>query len=82
MMLIKTQPVIIAEPKQDEYSIGYVLRHRTNWNKMQAEQRAVVLKAAADYLESEAQGMRERAETMVNRDASADLSMTGRDNGH
>lgn len=64
-MLIKTQPLIVTEPRTDEYSIGYVLRHRKSWRKMQPEQRAAILLAAADYLESEAQGMRERAEAMV-----------------
>lgn len=64
-MLIKTQPVIVAEPKHDEYSFGYVLRYRKSWKKLQPEQRAAILSAAADYLEDEAAGMRERAETMV-----------------
>ena len=66
MTLIKTQPVIEAEPKKDDYSFGYVLRHRGNWQKMQPEQRAVILQAAADYLEAEVAGMREQAETLVN----------------
>ena len=62
--LVKREPVIVAEPKKDEYSFGYVLRHRRNWNKLQPEQRAVILRAAADYLEAEAQGMREQAEEL------------------
>ena len=66
MMLIKTQPVIVAEPRKDEFSFGYVLRHRMNWNKLQPEQRAAILSAAADYLEGEVAGMREQAESMVN----------------
>lgn len=53
MMLKKVQPVIVAEPKTDDYSFGYVLRHR-NWQKLQPEQRADVLRAAAEYLEAEA----------------------------
>ena len=66
MTLIKTQPVIVAEPKRDEYSFGYVLRHRKSWQKMRPEQRKVILLAAAEYLESEAAGMREQAEALVN----------------
>jgi len=66
MDLIKAQPVIVAEPKRDEYSFGYILRHRKSWQKLQPEQRAVILRAAADYLEAEASGMREQAETLVN----------------
>lgn len=65
MSLIKTQPVIVAEPKRDEYSFGYVLRHRKNWTKLQPEQQAVILRAAADYLESEVAGMREQADALV-----------------
>jgi len=63
--LIKTEPVVVAEPRRDEYSLTWRLNHRRNWNKMQPEQRRVVLLAAAEYLESEAAGMREQAEAMV-----------------
>lgn len=66
MELIKTQPAIVVEPTQDEYSLRYTIRHRRNWQKLQPEQRAVILRAAADYLESEVAGMRERAEALVN----------------
>jgi delta 1-pyrroline-5-carboxylate dehydrogenase len=64
--LIKTQPWIVTEPAQDDYSLRYVIRHRKSWTKLQPEQRAVILQAAADYLEAEAAGMRERAAEMVN----------------
>lgn len=66
MTLKKTGLVIVAEPRQDEYSLNYTIRHRKNWRKLAPEQQAVILKAAADYLESEVAGMRERAETLVN----------------
>lgn len=66
MDLIKTQPVIVTEPKQDEYSLSYTIRHRKNWKKMRPEQRKVILLAAADYLEAEAAGMREKADALVN----------------
>ena len=66
MNLIKTQPPIVTEPRRDEYSLSYTIRHRQNWKKLQPEQRAVILRAAADYLEAEAAGMREQAEAMVN----------------
>ena len=64
--LVKRDPVIVAEPRRDEYSLTWKLQHRKNWTKMQPEQRAVVLLAAADYLESEAAGMREQAEALIN----------------
>ena len=32
--LVKREPVIVAEPRTDEYSIGYVLRHRKSWRKL------------------------------------------------
>jgi len=67
-MLIRTQPPIVTEPRQDDYSITYVIHHRRSWKKLQPEQQAVILHAAADYLESEVAGMRERAETLVNGD--------------
>jgi delta 1-pyrroline-5-carboxylate dehydrogenase len=66
MNLIKTQPPIVTEPAQDDYTLRYTIRYRRNWTKMQPEQQAVILRAAADYLESEVAGMRERAETLVN----------------
>jgi hypothetical protein len=66
MTLVKTQPQIVTEPRRDEYSLSYTIRYWQNWKKLQPEQRAVILLAAADYLESEAAGMRERAESMVN----------------
>lgn len=66
--LVKSQPSIITEPARDDYSLRYTIRHRRNWRKMQPEQRAVILRAAADYLEAEAAGMREQAETLVNGD--------------
>lgn len=64
--LVKSEPPIVTEPAQDDYSLRYTIRYRRNWQKMQPEQRAAILRAAADYLEAEVAGMRERAETMVN----------------
>lgn len=66
MELIKTQPVVVADPKRDEYSLTWRLNHRRNWKKMRPEQQKVILLAAADYLEAEAAGMREQAEALVN----------------
>ena len=66
MGLIKSQPLIVAVPKRDEYSFGYTIQHRRNWTKMQPESQAAILRAAADYLETEVAGMRERAEALVN----------------
>ena len=59
------QPVVVLEPKRDEYSFGYVIRHGLNWRRMRPEQRASVLLAAAAYLEAEAAGMREQADAFV-----------------
>ena len=68
MALIKTQPVIVTVPKRDEYSFGYVIQHRKSWKKLQPETQAAILRAAADYLEAEVAGMRERAEALVTGD--------------
>lgn len=64
--LVKRQPPLVTEVRKDEYSTTFVLRHRMNAYKLQPEQRAVILQAGAEQLETWAAQMRDEAETLVN----------------
>ncbi len=64
--LVKRQPPLVTEVRKDEYSTTFVLRHRKNVRKLQPEQRAVILQAGADQLETWAEQMRNEAEALVN----------------
>ena len=68
MALIKTQPVIVTEVRKDEYSTTFVLRHRKSAYKLAPEQRATILQAGAEQLETWASQMRDEAETLVTGD--------------
>lgn len=64
--LTKTQPPLVTEVRKDEYSTTFVLRHRKNLHKLQPEQRATILQAGAEQLETWAEQMRNEAEALVN----------------
>jgi len=64
--LTKTQPPLVTEVRKDEYSTTFVLRHRKNLRKLQPEQRATILQAGAEQLETWASQMRNEAEMLVN----------------
>lgn len=64
--LVKRQPPLVTEVRKDEYSTTFVLRHRKNMHKLQPEQRAVILTAGAEQLETWASQMRAEAEELVN----------------
>jgi hypothetical protein len=64
--LVKRQPPLVTEVRKDEYSTTFVLRHRKNAYKMQPEQRATILQAGAEQLETWASQMRNEAEMLVN----------------
>lgn len=63
--LRKTEPPIVADAKRDDYGIYLAVRHRRNRAKLQPEQYAVILCAAADQLETWAEQMRDEAETIA-----------------
>lgn len=65
-ILTKTQPPLVTEVRKDEYSTTFVLRHRKNLHKLQPEQRATILQAGAEQLETWAEQMRNEAEALVN----------------
>lgn len=59
--MITTKPAIVTELNRDEYAMRFVIRHRKNWRKMEPEQRATVLLAAAAQMEAWAGQMRDEA---------------------
>jgi len=61
----RVKPLIVLEPVHGEREMRYVIRYGRNWQRMRPEQQAAVLRAAADYLEGEVQGMRERADALT-----------------
>ena len=63
--LVKRQPSLVTEVRKDEYSTTFVLRHRKNMGKLQPEQRATILRAGAEQLETWAEQMRSEAQQLV-----------------
>lgn len=65
-MLTKTHPPITADnPERGLYGMRFELRHRRPWNKLQSEQRAVILKASAQQLRTWAEQMDSEAADML-----------------
>lgn len=65
-MLTKTQPPITAKnPERGDYGMRFELHHRRPWNKLQPEQRAVILKASAHQLRTWAEQMDSEAADML-----------------
>jgi hypothetical protein len=58
------QPITIDPVARGDYGIVFSFRHR-NWRKLQPEQRATILHAGADQLETWANQMREEAEIIT-----------------
>jgi hypothetical protein len=56
----------VTEVRRDEYSTTFVLRHRKNMRKLQPEQRATILTAGAEQLETWASQMRQEAAECLN----------------
>jgi hypothetical protein len=64
--LQKRLPAIVTEAARDEYQMRFAIRHRTNWRKLQPEQRAVIIKASAQQLETWAAQMKAEAAEIKN----------------
>lgn len=61
----RTSPLITVEhPVRDDYVMRFVLRHKS-WRALPPDQRAAVLAAGAEQLETWAIQMREEAETIA-----------------
>jgi hypothetical protein len=61
MPLIKTTPPITIEASRDLYAYRFVIRSRRPANKLQPEQQATILRAAADQLRTWAEQMDDEA---------------------
>lgn len=62
----KTLSPITTEAKRADYAMSFTIYHRRNWQKLQPEQQAVILRAGAEQLRTWAEQMDDEADLIVN----------------